>query len=258
MAVGNHTSARGTWLTYVARWTSGSWHVITTPNIKGERFTTFQGVACPSPTICRLPVMPTGLDRVRSPSCGAVASGAWRRCRCTRPPDSSATPALTQPLHRGRMAWHGGAYRSVERQHLDGPPVTRYHRVVQRRPAHARVLRDRDLVRRRRIPVQPEGQAQHRPHARGGLGRPSLGAPADRQLLAAAPARPGLPYPRAAAIASTAATVWPYRSSLQATGQVDNLATTVSDGPCTNTPCPLIPLPCRNGSAGSRTHQQFR
>jgi hypothetical protein len=125
MAVGNHTSARGTWLTYVARWTSGSWHVITTPNIKGERFTTFQGVACPSPTICRLPVMPTGLDRVRSPSCGAVASGAWRRCRCTRPPDSSATPALTQPLHRGRMAWHGGAYRSVERQHLDGPPVTR-------------------------------------------------------------------------------------------------------------------------------------
>jgi hypothetical protein len=52
MAVGNYTNAHGAWLTYAAAWNSGTWQVQSTPNIRGERFTTFQGISCSSATTC--------------------------------------------------------------------------------------------------------------------------------------------------------------------------------------------------------------
>ncbi|MFI5100339.1 MAG: hypothetical protein ACHQE5_07470 [Actinomycetes bacterium] len=106
MAVGNYTNARGTWLTYVARWASGSWHVVTTPNIKGERYTTFQGVACPSPTIC----MATGdaYQPGSRPFAELWSSGKWRLE--TMPVRSSAgfvSDSCPDVSHCVAVGWHG-------------------------------------------------------------------------------------------------------------------------------------------------------
>lgn len=47
-------------------------------------------------------------------------------------------------------------------------------------------------------------------------------------------------------------------AGLSAVGQVDSFTTTVCDGMCTKTCCPLMPEAWKNGSPGSRTHQQLR
>jgi hypothetical protein len=46
MAVGNYTSATGRFLPYSALWTSGAWHVLATPTIRGWADTIFQAVSC--------------------------------------------------------------------------------------------------------------------------------------------------------------------------------------------------------------------
>ena len=55
-----------------------------------------------------------------------------------------------------------------------------------------------------------------------------------------------------------AASVVTLISGLSAVGQVENFTTTVPVGPCTKTFWPLIPEAWKNGTAGSRIHQQFR
>jgi hypothetical protein len=52
LAVGNYYNSHGKWRTFAASWTSGSWHLLSTPDVKGEKFTTFEGVSCPSATQC--------------------------------------------------------------------------------------------------------------------------------------------------------------------------------------------------------------
>jgi hypothetical protein len=52
MAVGNYENAHGTWLPYTVSRISGHWQVQTTPRIRGERTTTYEGVACPTATLC--------------------------------------------------------------------------------------------------------------------------------------------------------------------------------------------------------------
>ncbi len=73
--------------------------------------------------------------------------------------------------------------------------------------------------------------------------RPAWSVPVTASFLDSPAERQARPDARAPVIACTHAMVWPLSSSLQATGQVDSLAMTVCEGPCTNTPCPLIPLP---------------
>ena len=62
----------------------------------------------------------------------------------------------------------------------------------------------------------------------------------------------------ASAIARTASVVERSAAGLSAIGQVDSFATTVWLGTCTNTFWPLMPDAWKNGTSGSRTHQQFR
>ncbi|HEX9035171.1 MAG TPA: hypothetical protein VF834_25295 [Streptosporangiaceae bacterium] len=52
MAVGNYLTARGGWRTYAARWTSGTWHLYSTPNASGRTSTRFTSVSCPAPGQC--------------------------------------------------------------------------------------------------------------------------------------------------------------------------------------------------------------
>ena len=52
MAVGNYTSASGHNLPFAARWHDGRWKLLTTPVVRRQRFTTFQGISCPTATRC--------------------------------------------------------------------------------------------------------------------------------------------------------------------------------------------------------------
>lgn len=52
MAVGNYVSASGRFLPFALRWHDGRWKLLTTPNVRGEQSTTFQGISCPAATRC--------------------------------------------------------------------------------------------------------------------------------------------------------------------------------------------------------------
>ncbi len=52
MAVGDYTSASGHFLPFAARWHDGRWTLLTTPAVRGQRFTAFQGISCPTATRC--------------------------------------------------------------------------------------------------------------------------------------------------------------------------------------------------------------
>jgi hypothetical protein len=52
MAVGNYRSASGRYLPFAVRWHDGRWKLLTTPNVRRQRFTVFQGISCPTATRC--------------------------------------------------------------------------------------------------------------------------------------------------------------------------------------------------------------
>jgi len=52
MAVGNYRSASGRYLPFAARWHDGRWKLLTTPAVRKQRFTVFQGISCPTATRC--------------------------------------------------------------------------------------------------------------------------------------------------------------------------------------------------------------
>lgn len=52
MAVGDYQKAGQPYFTYAARWNGTSWHILTTPNARGETSSTFNAVACPTQARC--------------------------------------------------------------------------------------------------------------------------------------------------------------------------------------------------------------
>jgi hypothetical protein len=50
--VGNYRNNAGRWLTYAAAWDNGVWNARATPNVHGQRGTTFPAISCPSATVC--------------------------------------------------------------------------------------------------------------------------------------------------------------------------------------------------------------
>jgi len=52
MAVGNYRSASGRVLPFAVRWHDGRWKLLTTPTVRRQRLTVFQGVSCPTATRC--------------------------------------------------------------------------------------------------------------------------------------------------------------------------------------------------------------
>jgi hypothetical protein len=52
MAAGNYYNSHSIWRTFAASWTSGSWRLLSTPDVKGEKFSTFEGVSCPTASLC--------------------------------------------------------------------------------------------------------------------------------------------------------------------------------------------------------------
>jgi len=52
MAVGNYASAAGRNLGFAARWHDGRWTLMTTPAIRAQRVSYFQGVSCPAANRC--------------------------------------------------------------------------------------------------------------------------------------------------------------------------------------------------------------
>jgi len=80
MAVGNYTTASGHNLPYAARWHDRRWELLTTPAVPRQRFTTFQGISCPTATSCL--AVGTTTDRTRQGFFHAFAeiwtSGQWR------------------------------------------------------------------------------------------------------------------------------------------------------------------------------------
>jgi hypothetical protein len=52
MAVGNYISPARKWRTYAALWNNGTWQLQSTPSAASETNTRFEGVACPTVTLC--------------------------------------------------------------------------------------------------------------------------------------------------------------------------------------------------------------
>jgi hypothetical protein len=52
MAVGNYHNKAGRYLPFAERWRSGRWQLLTTPALAGQYFTQFQGISCPTATLC--------------------------------------------------------------------------------------------------------------------------------------------------------------------------------------------------------------
>jgi hypothetical protein len=88
MAVGNFTSASGRVLPFAARWHSGRWKILATPAVRGQLFTTFQGISCPAATRC-IAVGNTE-DNTRGKFFHAFAEvwngGKWQVSTVRRPP----------------------------------------------------------------------------------------------------------------------------------------------------------------------------
>ena len=52
MAVGNYHNSAGHYLPFAEHWHSGRWQLLTTPAEHGQHFTQFQGISCPTATLC--------------------------------------------------------------------------------------------------------------------------------------------------------------------------------------------------------------
>jgi hypothetical protein len=88
MAVGDYTSASGRYLPFAVRWHDGRWKILATPAVRGQRSTTFQGIACPVATRC-IAVGDT-VDNTRGRFFHAFAEiwsgGKWRVATLRQPP----------------------------------------------------------------------------------------------------------------------------------------------------------------------------
>ena len=106
MAVGNYTSASGRFLPYADRWHDGRWKLLTTPAVRNQRFTLFQGISCPSAARCV--AVGNTEDNTRGRFFHAFAevwsAGRWRVSTLRRPPSSFfgvSCPALTRCFASG-------------------------------------------------------------------------------------------------------------------------------------------------------------
>jgi hypothetical protein len=52
MALGDYVNASGRALNFAARWHDGRWEILSTPAVRGQPFTIFQGISCPTATEC--------------------------------------------------------------------------------------------------------------------------------------------------------------------------------------------------------------
>lgn len=52
MGVGNYTSSSGVELAFAAHWQSGQWKLLAMPSVRGQRFTSLNGVSCPTASRC--------------------------------------------------------------------------------------------------------------------------------------------------------------------------------------------------------------
>jgi hypothetical protein len=52
MAVGNYENRARRDVSFAARWHSGRWQLEATPGIRGQRFASFEGISCPTATLC--------------------------------------------------------------------------------------------------------------------------------------------------------------------------------------------------------------
>jgi len=88
MAVGNYTSASGRFLPFADRWHDGRWKLLTTPAVRNQRFSVFQGISCPSASEC-VAVGDTE-DNTRGRFFHAFAeiwqAGQWRVTTLRQPP----------------------------------------------------------------------------------------------------------------------------------------------------------------------------
>src|SRR5215467_2448204 len=88
MAVGAYTSASGRFLPFADRWHNGQWKLLSTPAVRNQRFTVFQGVSCPSATRCV--AVGNTEDNTRGRFFHAFAeiwsAGKWRVATLRRPP----------------------------------------------------------------------------------------------------------------------------------------------------------------------------
>ena len=98
MAVGNYTNASGRFLPFAARWRSGRWTILSTPAVRGQRFTAFNGISCPAATSCV--AVGNTEDNTRGRFFHAFAEvwngGKWQISTLRRPPSlfiSASCPA---------------------------------------------------------------------------------------------------------------------------------------------------------------------
>ncbi len=52
VAVGDYQNPAGKWRSYAEIWANGKWTIDSTPNVRGQKASYFQGISCPSATEC--------------------------------------------------------------------------------------------------------------------------------------------------------------------------------------------------------------
>lgn len=137
MAVGNYVSASGRALPFAARWHDGRWKLLTTPAVRGQRFTNFEGISCPVATRC----VAVGFteDNRRLPRAFAEIwnGGRWRVSTFRREPSffigvscpsrnhcfasGSTFPAATNIAHPLIETWNGRTWATQHPARTSAP-----------------------------------------------------------------------------------------------------------------------------------------
>ncbi len=166
MAVGSYENGSGHFLPFAARWHSGKWQLLATPAVPAQRETNFQGISCPTATLC----MAAGYteDNTRGRYFHAFtelwSGGKWHVSTLRKPPSlffGISCPARNRCFASGYTFpvtddVRAPADRDLERPDLGDAASRADRRAALRRRADACVVRQPVGLRGRGLPVQAE------------------------------------------------------------------------------------------------------